>query len=281
MRRRQLRKHREEQAKQAAQTADTDTSTSNRGAPTSRGATGTTKGKQARNPSTSRRRRSEDDLPGSPQRKVKRRHSSSLQAPPSKILDNTPPRYQRARLPTSDMMQETTRRVQALLSQNPLLNSQLTPRTLDEASERLKQEGLTNINSTVLQRSRRLSSSTSGCGDVSPVPSQVVSDESTTLSGGESLISSTGDSPDDLQQMADVASGLESLSQAAATHGNTCSDEDDTRRLAGSTTSWLSAQSGTITPPNVENQLERSDGMSTLTACALQHLRLVSMTSDA
>eukprot|EP00041_Stephanoeca_diplocostata_P025394 m.662365 g.662365 ORF g.662365 m.662365 type:complete len:623 (+) comp22740_c0_seq5:280-2148(+) len=210
----------------------------------------------------------------SPKRSPKRRHSiTALQAP-----SKTPSSHHATSKPgmKKDMANETSLRVKAILEAHPLHQSLLRPeRSLDEASERLKFEGLTTIQPSVLDLVRRNSEPLGARRRVFPLPDDAgcaVLGASDTLSVASSSGSSRQASPYSTSDEMSTCPGaggtgdgtatgvravfmtaLESLSHAAAS----------SRR---SSVSHASGDNGQNAAPGP------NDGLSTLTACALQEL---------
>lgn len=222
----------------------------------------------------------------SPKRSPKRRHSiSTLQAP-----SKTPSAHQALSRKgmQMDMAKETSLRVQAILEAQPLHQSLLRPeRSLDEASERLKFEGLTTIQPSVLDLVRRNSEPMGARRRVFPLQSSdhdssdgagsAVLGAADTLSVASSSGSSRQASPYSMSD--DPYHGMETGMETGTGTSQVRSVfmtalESLSHAAASSRRSSLSKARGEDTQnPAQTTTLHRSDGLSTLTACAVQELR--------
>ena len=172
------------------------------------------------------------------------------------------------------MAAETQRRLSALFSADPEAQTLLNPRrSLDEASARLQTEGLTSIDSKVVQRSRR--ASLSSLSPVDATGAHAASDVDFGLSGGESLPSSQceGGPMSPLASLSAAAVVAASSRQSSVTPKNEPSSSWN--EVASRRTSLSSAVSETAA-------LNMSDRMSLLTSCAMAEMeRLNESSSEA
>eukprot|EP00035_Acanthoeca_spectabilis_P038426 m.52944 g.52944 ORF g.52944 m.52944 type:complete len:548 (+) comp9134_c0_seq1:227-1870(+) len=204
-------------------------------------------------------------------RRPKRPNSRSDHQAPTKRVATTATRGDRADLPASDMAAETARRLNDLFSGDLMAKTLLgSPRrSLPESAGRLQAEGLTSIDSTGLGRSRRGSAaSTSPLQATDGAAAVESTDMEFGLSGGEA--SSSQASSVDAGEGQRSRSRLASLSEAALAHARADRGEEGEETLPELRSAAGSACS--VSRSSVSSEQGLSSSMSFLTSCAMAEM---------